>query len=68
MLKGLMRGRRLCGQAIFPRELNVRIQAILRRSQMAMANRNDVLEVGSLRLMSTAQLQRVWSIHSTHSL
>ena len=33
-----------------PRELNVRIQAILRRSQMAMANRNDVLEVGSLRL------------------
>ena len=33
-----------------PRELNVRIQAILRRSQMTMANRNDVLEVGSLRL------------------
>ena len=33
-----------------PGELNVRIQAILRRSQMAMANRNDVLEVGLLRL------------------
>lgn len=33
-----------------PRELNVRIQAILRRSRMTTAERNDVLEVGPFKL------------------